>query len=75
MVICLECSANDLCMVQLMPLSLSHLVSLTSEMVYLISASLPRLSWKVFVYEPVYKFSFSMKFAQYRIKPEIMCLL
>ena len=50
MVICLERGANDLHMVQLMPLPPYHLfnslASVKSRMVYLSGASLPRLSWK-----------------------------
>ena len=45
-VICLECGANDLRMVQLMPLPPHRLASVKSRMVYLSGAGLPRLSWK-----------------------------
>jgi len=46
MVICLEKSANDLHMVQLMPLPPpSSLAPVKSGMVYLSGAYLPRLSW------------------------------
>jgi len=46
MVICLQRSADDLHMVQLMPLTPSSLASLKSRMVYLSGAGLPRLSLK-----------------------------
>jgi len=46
-VICLERGANDLHMVQLMPLPpQSSLAPVKSRMVYLSGAGLPRLSWK-----------------------------
>jgi len=45
-VICLECGADDLHMVQLMPLLPSSPASVKSRMVYLSGAGLPRLSWK-----------------------------
>ena len=41
MVICLECDADELHMVQLMPLPPHHLI-----LVYLPGAGLPRFSWK-----------------------------
>ena len=44
MVICLERGANDLPMVQLMPLP--SLAPVKSRMVYLSGAGLPRLSWE-----------------------------
>jgi len=47
MIICLKGGANDLHMVQLMPLSPpSSLSSLKSRMVHLSGAGLPRLFWK-----------------------------
>jgi len=46
MVICLDCGANALHMVQLMPLSLLSLASVKSRMVYLSGAGLPYLSWE-----------------------------
>jgi len=45
MVIYLEQGANDLHMVQLMPLS-SSLAPVKSRLVYLSGADLPTLSWK-----------------------------
>ena len=47
MVICLQRGANDLHMVQLMPLPPpSSVTPVKSIMVYLSGTSLPRLSWK-----------------------------
>jgi len=47
MVVSLERGANDLHMVQLMPLSPpSSLAPVKSRMLYLSSAGLPRFSWK-----------------------------
>ena len=46
MVICQERGADDLHMVQLMPLPLLSLAPVKSRMVYLFGAGLPRLSWK-----------------------------
>ena len=47
MVICLQQGANDLHMVQLMPLlPPPSLAPVKSRMVYLSGAGLPRLSWK-----------------------------
>ena len=46
MVICLERGANDLHMVQLMPLPPHHLCSIKIQNGLLFGAGLPRLSWK-----------------------------
>ena len=47
MVICLKQGANDLHMVQLMPMSPHHLfLNQNPEWFHLSGASLPRLSWK-----------------------------
>jgi len=48
MVICLQQGANDLHMVQLMPLPPHQIIiaAVKSKMVYLSGAGLPRLSWK-----------------------------
>jgi len=47
MVVCLERGANDLHMVQLLPLPPpSSLTPVKSRMVYLSGSGLPRLSWK-----------------------------
>jgi len=45
-VIYLEWGANDLHMVQLMPLPPHHLLLIEIKMVYLSGAGLPRMSWK-----------------------------